>query len=266
LPEVNEGTMCLILFSHRSHPQFHLVIAANRDEFYSRPTAPADFWPDHPDLLAGRDLHGGGTWLGVTRSGRVAAVTNYRDPDSVKPDAPSRGHLVSRFLTGNISAGDYMESVAREGARYNGFNLLAAQGKDLFYYSNRGDGLRRLPAGVYGLSNHLLETPWPKVVEGKKTLYGQLTGDEPFDPEIVFAALADRSRPPDHLLPDTGVGLDRERMLSPRFITSETYGTRSSTVLTIGKNRKIRFIEKAFEQGRQDQTRSHSMMMDDSSR
>lgn len=241
--------MCLILFSHRAHPDFPLLIAANRDEFYSRPTAPAAFWPDQPDLLAGRDLKSGGTWLGVTRTGRLAALTNYRDPAAVKKGAPSRGHLVSGFLTGNRSARSYMEKIAGEAKRYNGFNLLAADNEGLYYFSNRGEGVHRLTAGLYGLSNHLLDTPWPKVVDGKKALAAQLTGEAPFDPEAIFAALADRSRPPDHRLPNTGMGLAWERTLSPRFITSETYGTRCSMVLAVGKDQTVRFLEKTFYEG-----------------
>ena len=254
--------MCLILFSHRSHPQFRLLIAANRDEFYSRPTAPADFWPEQPDLLGGRDLQAGGTWLGVNRAGRLAALTNYRDPRLVKPDAPSRGGLVTGFLTENRSARDYMEAVAREGKRYNGFNLLAADLDGLFYYGNRCDGVRQLAAGVYGLSNHLLDTPWPKVVEGKKALAAQLTGEAPFDPEAIFAALADRSRPPDDRLPETGVGLDTERMLSPAFITSEIYGTRSSMVVALGNDGTVRFLERTFEAGEPKETRSFFFELD----
>ncbi len=250
--------MCLILFSYCSHPDFPLLIAANRDEFYSRPSAPAHFWEDHPELLAGRDLQSGGTWLGVSRTGRVAALTNFRDPATVKPDAPSRGHLVSRFLTGTLTARAYMEKVARMGARYNGFNLLAADAEGLFYFSNRGNGIRRLTAGLYGLSNHLLDTPWPKVADGKKAIAAQLTGRTAFDPEAIFAVLSDRSRPADDRLPDTGVGMEAERMLSPRFITSKTYGTRCSMVLALGKNGKIFFSERTFDGGERAKTRSFS--------
>ena len=250
--------MCLILFSYRAHPDFPLLIAANRDEFYSRPTAPAAFWPDHPDLLAGRDLKSGGTWLGVTRCGRMAAVTNYRDPARAKPDAPSRGHLVLRFLTGNKTARAYMAHVAEQAPRYNGFNLLAADAEGLYYFGSRGGGLRRLPVGLYGLSNHLLDTPWPKVDDGKTALAEQLTGRAPFDPEAVFATLADRGRAPDHRLPDTGMGLAWERVLSSRFITSSTYGTRSSTLAAFGSNGRVRFVERTFIRGKETDTRSFS--------
>ncbi len=250
--------MCLILFSYRIHPAFRLLIAANRDEFYRRPTAPAEFWSDHPDLLAGRDLEGGGTWLGVDRSGQLAALTNYRDPNTVKSGAPSRGHLVSGFLTGNLSARNYLAQVAGDAHRYNGFNLLAADAEDLFYFGSRGEGIQALPPGLYGISNHLLDTPWPKVADGKKALAPQLAGAEPFDPEAVFAALADRSRPPDHRLPETGVGLSWERILSPRFIASETYGTRSSTVLAVENSGKVLFLERTFSEGEPGETRSFS--------
>ncbi|MCF8080124.1 MAG: NRDE family protein [Desulfobacterales bacterium] len=250
--------MCLLLFSYRRHPRYRLLAAANRDEFYERPTAPAAFWPEQPDVLAGRDLRSGGTWMGITRTGRFAALTNYRDPALHLSDAPSRGGLVSGFLTGDCPARRYMETVAAGADRYNGFNLLAADAEGLYYFGNRGNGTARLSPGIYGLSNHLLDTPWPKVAEAKEALFAQFTGEEPFDPESVFAVLADRSRPPDHRLPDTGMGIEWERILSSRFITSETYGTRSSTVLSVEKNGTIRLLERTFTNGRKGQTRSFS--------
>jgi uncharacterized protein with NRDE domain len=254
--------MCLLLFSYRRHPRFRLLAAANRDEFYERPTAPAEFWPEQPDVLAGRDLLSGGTWMGIARNGRFAALTNYRDPAFQVSGAPTRGRLVSDFLAGNHPAGRYMEAVAAEAKRYNGFNLLVADAEHLYYFGNRGDGIHRLGSGIYGLSNHLLDTPWPKVAEGKEALFAQFTGQEPFDPEAVFAALADRSRPPDHRLPDTGMGMQWERILSSRFITSETYGTRSSTVLAVGNDGAVHFLEKTFTDGQPGKTRSFSFQID----
>lgn len=253
--------MCLLLFSYRKHPRFRLLAAANRDEFYERPTAPAEFWPEQPDVLAGRDLRSGGTWMGITRTGRFAALTNYRDPAFQVSGAPSRGGLVSGFLTGNFTARSYMETVAAEADRYNGFNLLTADAEGLYYFSNRGNGVTRLSPGVYGLSNHLLDTPWPKVAEAKEALFARFRGEKPFDPEAVFAVLADRSRPPDHRLPDTGMGMEWERILSSRFISSETYGTRSSTVLAVGIDGTVRFLERTFTNGRKGETRSFSFFI-----
>jgi uncharacterized protein with NRDE domain len=150
--------MCLILFAYNVHPSYRLILAANRDEFYERPSAPADFWIKHPKVLAGIDLQEKGTWLGVTKEGKFSAITNYRDPATWKDQAPSRGKLVSRFLTGPLGAGRYLEKISAQASQYNGFNLLLGDADELFVYSNRGEA-QRLSAGIYGLSNHLL-TPF----------------------------------------------------------------------------------------------------------
>jgi uncharacterized protein with NRDE domain len=237
--------MCLILFAYNVHPSYRLILAANRDEFYERPSAPADFWIKHPKVLAGIDLQEKGTWLGVTKEGKFSAITNYRDPATWKDQAPSRGKLVSRFLTGPLGAGRYLEKISAQASQYNGFNLLLGDADELFVYSNRGEA-QRLSAGIYGLSNRLLDTPWPKVKRGKKLLKAALTkkGDEL--EESLFALLADRHVPPDSQLPETGVNPEWEKILSPMFIVSPVYGTRSSTILLIGKNRRIKFVEKVY--------------------
>jgi uncharacterized protein with NRDE domain len=241
--------MCLILFAWKMHAAFPLVLAANRDEFYERPSAPADFWEDAPEILAGRDLQAGGTWLGITRRGRTAAVTNYRDPATLKRDAPSRGDLVSEYLRGGETPEIYLQRLSMKAAKYNGFSLLVGDAAGLFYFSNRGDQLRLAP-GIYGLSNRLLDTPWPKVEKGKEVLRTILdeSGNPP--PEKLLDILADRTQPPDELLPKTGVGLEWERVLSPRFIESPVYGTRSSTVLMIGRGGKVTFVERVFNGGK----------------
>lgn len=238
--------MCLILFAYNVHPNYRLILAANRDEFYERPSAPADFWAKHPQVLAGIDLKEKGTWLGVTKSGKFAAITNYRDPASWMESAPSRGGLVSRYLTGSSSAEEYLKRVSAKAAEYNGFNLLLGDARDIFVCSNRG-AMQKLTPGIYGLSNRLLDTPWPKVRRGKKLLKAALdkTGSELED--ALFAALADRRVPPDRQLPETGVNLDWERMLSPMFIESPVYGTRSSTILLIGRNNRVKFMEKVYD-------------------
>lgn len=237
--------MCLILFAWKTDPSFPLVLAANRDEFYERPSAPAGFWDDLPDLLAGRDLRDGGTWFGITRGGRVAAITNFRDPASVKTGAPSRGVLVSDYLRGREDPGTYLERIAAGADRFNGFNLLVGSPDGLFCFSNRG-GLAPLQHGIHGLSNHLLDTPWPKVAEGKRALKALLQSGKELSPDALFSLLSDRTKAPDDHLPDTGVDLEWERVLSPRFIESPEYGTRSSTVLLIGRNGDVTFSERVF--------------------
>ena len=167
--------MCLILFGWKAHERFPLVLAANRDEFYERPSAPAAFWEDEPDLLAGRDLRDGGTWLGITRSGRLAALTNYRDPASLKAGAPSRGGLTADYLRGRESPEAYLDRIGPAADRYNGFGLVCGNRDELLFFSNRG-GQERVRAGVHGLSNRLLDTPWPKVKRGRGALQELLRG------------------------------------------------------------------------------------------
>ncbi len=240
--------MCLILFAWRMHEKFPLILAANRDEFYERPSVPAAFWDDAPDILAGRDLKRGGTWLGISRTGWLAAVTNYRDPTSLKQDAPSRGELVSDYLRGRENPETYLRRLEPRAPRYNGFSLLMGNGSELVYFSNRG-GAYRLTPGIHGMSNHLLDTPWPKVTRGKQALEALLLSKNDPSPEALLALLASRSRPPDESLPETGVGLEWERVLSPLFIESPTYGTRCSTVLLIDGEGVVTFVERVFNGG-----------------
>jgi uncharacterized protein with NRDE domain len=238
--------VCLILFAHKAHPDYPLVLAGNRDEFYDRPTAPAAFWADAPKILAGRDMVGGGTWLGITRTGRLATVANFRHPAEKHVQGLSRGLLTVDFLRGSATPPGYLETVARLGDSYKGFNLLAADGNEFAYYSNRDGVIRRLTPGVYGLSNALLDTPWPKVAQGRAALRELLAAGLP-EPDALLAILADTSRPSDHLLPDTGVGLERERLLSARFIVSPDYGTRASTVVLIDRTGQVTFVERSFD-------------------
>ena len=241
--------MCLVLFSYRIHPQYRLILAANRDEFYSRPTAALDYWPDHPDVLAGRDLKSNGTWLGATRSGRFAAITNYRDPARHMEHAPSRGRLIGDFLTGTSPPKRYLEAVSKMGRVYNGFNLIAGDRSGLYYFSNRASGVQQLQPGLYGISNHLIDTAWPKIQRGKALLQGQLSGRERIDIEKIWQTLADRSQPADEELPDTGVGLQWERILAPLFISSPDYGTRSSSIVLMEYSGRIKFMERTFLNG-----------------
>ncbi len=241
--------MCIILLAHRAHPEYTLILAANRDEFYERPTASAGFWEDEPQILAGRDLERGGTWLGVTKSGRIAAVTNYREPAARIDDAPSRGHLVSDFLAGEDEPLVYLSTLSTRAARYNGFNLIAGTPQSLYYYSNRGGEPREIGAGVHGLSNHLLDTPWPKVTRGREALSKVAAGNKELCVDDIFRVLADDAQAADAALPATGVGLELERVLSPVFIKSPAYGTRSSTVLLVSREGEVVFIERSFRPG-----------------
>jgi uncharacterized protein with NRDE domain len=238
--------MCLVLIALDSHPNHPLIIAANRDEFYDRPTAPAAFWADAPSVLAGRDLRAGGTWLGVDRRGRFAAVTNYRQGQQERPAPRSRGRLVSDFLTTDTGAQEYIEQVRSEAGFYNSFNLIASDAGGLIYYSDRDGRVRPLAPGVYGLSNHLLDTPWPKVTSTKTAFAAALTGGTSDPTADLFALLADRHRADDELLPATGIGQEWERLLSSAFIASDDYGTRSSTVLLASRDGRIVFVERTF--------------------
>jgi uncharacterized protein with NRDE domain len=245
--------MCLIFIAIDSHPKYRLIIAANRDEYYDRSTEQASFWHEAPELLAGRDLRAGGTWLGLTRTGRIAALTNFRDPKSINEDAPSRGKVVSDFLLNSDSPIHYLERLSRDAHLYNGFNLLVGWKEEFFWYSNRGNGIQRLPPGIYGLSNHLLDTPWPKIERGKKA-FGKVLAETDLSTEDLFQLLQDRTVAKDESLPDTGVGLEWERLLSPIFITSPHYGTRSSTIILLDGNGRATFMEKSFSKGIEEST------------
>jgi len=241
--------MCLIGLALQAHPDIPLLIAANRDERHDRPTAPAAIWDDAPEVLAGRDLRGGGTWLGVTRSGRVAALTNYRAPRYMTPsDGPSRGLLVRDFLTGDGDAAAFGARLRAERERYAGYNLLFGSADELWCYESEVDRLARVSPGIHALSNHLLDTPWPKV-ERLKAGIADILRAEPPDIWALHEVLGDRWPAPDGELPDTGVGLELERLLSPPFIAGEQYGTRAVTVVTIDRRGEIVFDEGRFGPG-----------------
>lgn len=222
--------MCTLLFALDAHPRYRVALAANRDELLARPAAAAAWWTDAPAVVGGRDLQGGGTWLGATRSGRWAALTNVRDPRERKLGAPSRGELVAGFLRGGASAAAYAAGVAAE--RYAGFNLVVGDAAGVWYLSNRAGPPRRLGPGVYGVSNAQLDTPWPKVERGKAGLRDLLAAEQ-VDLAGLLGLLADRTQAADAELPDTGVGLALERGLSPIFIDMPGYGTRASTAMLV---------------------------------
>lgn len=238
--------MCLILLAAQSHPRYPLIVAANRDESYSRPSAPAAFWEDEPRICAGRDLEQGGTWLGIARSGRFAAITNYRQAAGRSPDKRSRGELTRGFLAGHDGPQAYLSHLERHADEYNGFSLIVGTPDALWFYSNRGARPQRIEGGVHGLSNHLLDEPWPKVKRGIAELQALLRADEEELVQRLFALLADRAAADDHLLPATGVTLERERSLSASFISAAAYGTRASTVLLVGVDGSVVLNERAF--------------------
>jgi uncharacterized protein with NRDE domain len=236
--------MCLALLAIGAHERYALVIAANRDEFHERASAPAAWWPE--GWLAGRDLAAGGTWLGVTRAGRWGLITNVREPGRHDVAAPSRGALVPSVLADTAPVSQGLGRTVAGGMRHNGFNLVAGTGGEAHWGSNRAAAPLALATGVYGLSNAALDTPWPKVVRTKTALADWCErGDT--DVEPLFELLGDRAGAPDAELPATGLTRERERLLSAPFIVSAEYGTRCSTVLTIGHDGTARFVERSFD-------------------
>jgi uncharacterized protein with NRDE domain len=223
--------MCLIVIAWRARADLPLVVAANRDEWRERPAESTHWWPDHPDLLAGRDLQAGGTWMGITRQGRFAAVTNFRDPSDRRSIAKSRGMLVTEFLLGNDTPARFLSDLSSRAHDYNGFNLIVGDGASLLYYGSRENEPRAIEPGIHGLSNHLLDEPWPKVVRGRRRMEEALAGADPAP--ALFDMLSDVEGAADHELPSTGVGIAWERRLASALIVGQGYGTRASTVLTV---------------------------------
>lgn len=236
--------MCLIVIAHQAHPGIELLVAANRDELVERAASPAAFWPDHPDILAGRDLQARGTWLGLSRDGRFAAITNYRNPKDRRTGTPSRGALVSDFLLQRTLPDDYLATIEPVADSYNGFALLAAAYGELWFFSNRDGHPYRVPPGIHGLSNRLLDEPWPKVTRSKAWT-ARLIG-QPFNADAYFEMLADETVAHDSQLPDTGIGLERERKASAIRIRDAVYGTRCSTVLMVRTDGEAQFHERSF--------------------
>ena len=240
--------MCLILFAINQHPKYKLIFAANRDEFFNRPTRPADVWNTSPWTIGGLDKKSGGTWLGMGANGKLAAVTNYRDPKNMMQDAPSRGGLTKNFLLGQQNAKDYLQSLAASGKQYNGFNLLLRdETGSFFHYSNISRETTRLDDGIHGLSNHLLDTPWPKVKNGQENLI-QLIESKIVDTSHLMQLLRNDQEASQDQLPQTGIAPELERQLSPMFIRIGEYGTRCSTVILIDKHNQVQFTETSFNE------------------
>jgi uncharacterized protein with NRDE domain len=239
--------VCLILVALGAHERYPFVLAANRDEFHHRATAAAGHWSDAPSVFGGRDLEKGGSWLALSQRGALAAVTNYRDPSRKFAAPQSRGLLVSSFVRDTESAQDFVAGALARGDQYDGFSLLAADAGGVWYGSNRGGDALRLDRGLHGLSNHLLDTPWPKVRRAKTALAAALQLDGPELIDALFALLADDTQAAHDELPATGLSLDWERQLSPVFIRMDGYGTRASTVVLVDRNGEARFMERSFD-------------------
>ncbi|MCZ6667503.1 MAG: NRDE family protein [Gammaproteobacteria bacterium] len=242
--------MCLILFALQQHQDYPLIVIANRDEYYARPTRSAHWWEDSAGIFAGRDLQAQGTWLGVNRNGRFAAVTNVREPESMAPGKLSRGNLPREFLAGDEPPESFLTRIKPDADAYAGFNLLIGDSNGLYFYSNRQTEVTPVPAGIYGISNGLFDEAWPKLTSGKQVLVSVLAS-APTD-SALMQILTDDSTAQEHLLPKTGVTIDIERMLSSRFIRSIDYGTRACSIVKFDNRNQIRFIEQNYTDSETD--------------
>ncbi|MED5420469.1 MAG: NRDE family protein [Pseudomonadota bacterium] len=236
--------MCLIVFSWESHPDYRLVLATNRDELHARPTQDMHWWPDRPDVLAGRDLQAGGTWFAITRGGRFASVTNYREARPNRTGRKSRGDLVTQFVNGMDSPSDFVARI--DGERYAGFNLLAADNTGIWYVSNRGAEPVQLPAGVYGLSNAALDAPRSKLIRARDAL-GKLVKSDDVDSTRLIRLLADRTLEPVSNIEQGNLPFELARAVTAAFVVSETYGTRCTTTLTWSRDGDVAVTERRFD-------------------
>lgn len=241
--------MCLAIIALNVLPDWPIIIVANRDELHSRPTLPASPWYDAPRILGGRDLSAGGTWLGMTDSGSIALLTNYREPGKQRIDAPSRGQLPEHYLRGNALAEDYIQELAFRGHSYNGFNLVLGDQTGFWYYSNRGDLYpQRINSGVVGVSNALINTPWPKLKRTQSAVAEHLSHSQQPDSKRLFEIFQDTTPAFPHELPDTGIGTEREKLLSSPFINDTRYGTRCTTLIMKHRDGDALYHEKRYAQ------------------
>lgn len=241
--------MCLILFALDQHPDYPLIVAANRDEFFERPTKAAHYWNEASHIFAGRDLQAGGTWMGISTSGRFAAVTNYRSPMLPPGQAISRGELCSNFLNSALSAEEFLADIHNKNERYAGFNLLVGDKNAMYYYANHQPSVTKLKAGFHGLSNGALNEQWPKVSSGIVALKKSLQASP--EPENVLPILLDSQPAPISEVPNTGIDREAEIALSSRFIKpirTSSYGTRNCTVLRMDINGNFVWLEQGFDQ------------------
>ncbi len=241
--------MCLLVLAWHAHPRYRLVVAANRDEFHERPAAALAKWPPPDDILAGRDLRAQGTWLGLDRQRRFGVITNFRELQRPRPEAPSRGALIPDYLRGNVAAEEFLARLEPEASRYSGFNLLLTDGDSLWYASNRAEEFARpLPPGVYGLSNEFLDTPWPKLRRVRRRFDAWLGDPANGAASGLFALLDDRATATaDEELPQTGIPVEWERVLSAPFVLHPDYGTRASTVLLLEPSGAGYLAERRFD-------------------
>lgn len=236
--------MCILFVAIEQNQDYPLIIAANRDEFFNRSTAESGFWPDNKNILAGRDLLAGGSWMGINRDGYIAALTNIRNPERINPQAITRGELVTNYLTDTPN--DYPQQLKQSKELYNGYNLMFGKWNALKVYNNHLDQVAPLKSGIFGLSNEKLDSSWPKINKGKYKMETLCLTQPNITPEHLFELLFDSAQAEDNHLPSTGIPIEQERRLSPIFILGETYGTRSSTVLTIDKNQKVSWYERTY--------------------
>lgn len=254
--------MCLIIFSWKPETKYPLVLVSNRDEFYDRPTADVHYWDDHPHILGGRDQQARGSWLAVNQSGRIAAVTNYRKWPAA-PAEISRGQLVEGFLNSSLTHKNYMLNVEKRANKYSGFNFLAGDISSLYYFSNHGESIKQLQPGIYGISNELLDSPWPKLLKARSAVSKVLNRDNYADPAELLHIMQDSETAPDHLLPDTGIGIERERLLSSAFIASPDYGTRNTSILMFNRNKQLSWHEQHYGvNGCHKESREYSISFD----
>lgn len=240
--------MCLIVFSYKTHPKYKLVVATNRDEFYNRPTRPAQFWTDEgqPQLLAGKDLKANGTWMGISKNGKWGALTNFRDLSNIKENAPTRGTLVLDFLKTETSTYEYLQNLESSAQEYNGFNLLIGDTDKIYHYSNESLKISEINAGIHGVSNALLNTSWPKLDAAKNNLQSVLS-NKVFEKEDLFQILKSEEKAPDDLLPSTGLSYELEKAISSVFIKTENYGTLCSTLLMVDYDGNAEFTERRYD-------------------
>lgn len=240
--------MCLIFLSYKQNKNYPLIVLANRDEFYKRPTQSAHYWEENPNILAGRDLEGGGTWMGVTKKGYMAILTNYRDIANIKSNAPTRGKLVSDYLHGEFNPKEYLLALSKTGSIYNGYSLITGSFDDPWYYSNYQNKVVQLGTGLYGLSNALLNSKWPKIENGKSILT-PLLAEVKIDKEALFDAMTNPNLAKEQDLPQTGLPVEKERAISSMFINIDGYGTRCTTLVMVNKFGKVDFTERQYENG-----------------
>lgn len=243
--------MCFIVFNFKKHNKYKLIFCANRDEFYKRKTEKLHYWhlfdeSEKNRILAGRDLESGGTWLGITKSGRFAALTNFREGIAKNPDKISRGLIVKNYLEGSYDPRNYAKRLEADKEYYEGFNLLFGSKDELYYFSNRSNGLLPISEGIYGLSNATLDTPWPKIRRGKR-IFDKIISYDEVPVEALFEMLSDDEKPENRELPFTGVSEEFEKELSPIFVKMNAYGTRSSSVILIDYNDNVEFYEKNYD-------------------